>query len=294
MSLQSRFQSVDSTTDPLYFVRYLDRLSANPEIMRCREMGLEFIAASGVCDVTEIGCGTGDVCAQIAVRYPAFRVLGLDKSKTMLEEGRRRHGSITNLQLREGSFVELLNSRPNIVWIERVLVHCEDPESAFAIAARSLDSNGKLIVIEPDWGTLVVNGLEPRLASLWTSDIANMQLSGTVGRRLPLFFKKHAMTLQRHHIAFLPFKSVAELNNLIDLERTISSAITRRVLSPDDGLELRKQFSQVDAKGELYGFVALIIALGKRLEKNLGTAVCQETRQNCIARTAPSLSYEKS
>jgi ubiquinone/menaquinone biosynthesis C-methylase UbiE len=265
MTIQSRFQSVDSTTDPLYFVRYVDRLSSNPEIIRCRKMAIEFIARDVPCTVVEVGCGVGDIAAQVARLSPDCRVLGLDKSKTMLEESRRRHAGIPNLEFREGSFAELPSLRADVVWIERVLIHCDEPESALKISADSLQLNGKLIVIEPDWGTLVVNGVQPRLAGLWTADLTNVQLSGTVGRQLPLLFRKNSIALERHEVAFLPFKTKAELDNLINLERTISNSVNRKAMSTAEGLELMKQFSDADEKEELLGFVALVIAMGHKV-----------------------------
>ena len=265
MTLQSRFQSVDSTIDPSYFIRYVDRLSTNPEIIRCRRIGLDFIAGHPVGDVVEIGCGVGDVCAQIAMLNRDSQVLGLDKSRTMLEESRRRHGNVSNLKFGEGSFTNLQGRRADAVWIERVLVHCENPESALGMAADSLGSNGKLVVIEPDWGTLVVTGVDPKLVGPWTADITNVQLSGTVGRKLPLVFKKNSIALESHEIAFLPFESKADLNNLIDLQRTISGAVTHNVMSPSEALELTSQLAHADENEELFGFVALVIALGRKV-----------------------------
>ncbi|QFP76786.1 methyltransferase domain-containing protein [Deinococcus sp. AJ005] len=56
-------------------------------------------------DIVDLGCGTGEQAAQLAARFPAACVLGLDSSPEML--ARAGEHSIQNLRFEQGSILDL-------------------------------------------------------------------------------------------------------------------------------------------------------------------------------------------
>lgn len=56
-------------------------------------------------DIVDLGCGTGEQAAQLAARFPAARVLGLDSSPEML--ARAAEHPIQNLRFEQGSILDL-------------------------------------------------------------------------------------------------------------------------------------------------------------------------------------------
>ena len=58
--------------------------------------GFDLLARVGVAPNTvwDLGCGTGDLTAALATRWPSAQVWGLDSSEEMLEEA-RRHSTVT-------------------------------------------------------------------------------------------------------------------------------------------------------------------------------------------------------
>ncbi|MDV6375237.1 methyltransferase domain-containing protein [Deinococcus arenicola] len=61
-------------------------------------------------DIVDLGCGTGEQAAQLAARFPAARVLGLDSSPEMLARAAEHSvskGSAPNLHFEQGSILDL-------------------------------------------------------------------------------------------------------------------------------------------------------------------------------------------
>lgn len=93
-------------------------------------------AAEGVTSILEVGCGEGNVTAELATRFPRARVVGSDLSPEIVAEARRRH---PDLEFRTESIYDLDGhaERFDLVVACEVLEHVDDPERALRQLARS-------------------------------------------------------------------------------------------------------------------------------------------------------------
>ena len=94
--------------------------------------------------ILDIGCGTGRLTAEIASRVPGTRVVGVDRSRTMLAEARRRASGLTlgqadatRLPLRDRTF-DAVFSTATFHWVH-------DHATLFAEISRVLVPGGRLV-----------------------------------------------------------------------------------------------------------------------------------------------------
>ncbi|MER3419589.1 MAG: hypothetical protein C4290_03265 [Chloroflexota bacterium] len=111
----------------------------------------------------DVGCGTGADAIALAARLsPGGLVLGLDVNGAAFADARRGAasrlavfllGDAQRLPFREATF--------DGVRAKRVLHHVHNPAWAVAEMARVTRPGGRVVAIEPDWGTAAVSGARP-------------------------------------------------------------------------------------------------------------------------------------
>jgi ubiquinone/menaquinone biosynthesis C-methylase UbiE len=85
------FRAVDHTTDPDFFVRYLDTVSAQESIQALKRRSFALLDVQPGAHLLDVGCGTGDdvrILGQLV--GSRGRVVGVDHSETMITEARKR------------------------------------------------------------------------------------------------------------------------------------------------------------------------------------------------------------
>src|SRR3954469_10620598 len=95
--------------------------------------------------IVDLGCGTGELTARLAVLSPGCDVLGVDSSSAMLEKARPlsrprlrfEQGRIEDWSA-EGAF-DVVFSHATLQWVD-------DHEALFAKLARALAPGGQLLV----------------------------------------------------------------------------------------------------------------------------------------------------
>ncbi len=58
---------------------------------------------NGARRIVEVGCGTGIVLRDLAAAFPDWEIIGIDASRTMLDQARRRTAALPNVRLVVGS-----------------------------------------------------------------------------------------------------------------------------------------------------------------------------------------------
>ncbi|MBU1672435.1 MAG: class I SAM-dependent methyltransferase [Actinobacteria bacterium] len=82
--------------------RYDDMFPASSRYLRTLELIVDIAAERDAGDVLDLGCGTGNLLAVLADRFPAARLVGVDPSSGMLERCRARFGSNGRVSLAAG------------------------------------------------------------------------------------------------------------------------------------------------------------------------------------------------
>jgi SAM-dependent methyltransferase len=188
-----RFDDLDSTTDPSYFVRYLDAAATRPYFRELKRrtydaLGLE----AGEC-VLDVGCGTGEDVQELARLVGAGgRAIGVDLSETMVAEATRRvedSGLPVEFCVADAATLPLADGSVDGYRSERTYQHVTDPVAALAEASRVLRSHGRIVFAEPDWEMLVVDSSDAELTMRILACHRDATQNGRIGRQLPALMK---------------------------------------------------------------------------------------------------------
>lgn len=192
------FSAVDDHPDTAALVAALDEQADLPAIRRLRESAIAFLSPSSGDGVIDAGCGTGDMTRLLAATVaPGGTAVGIDTSSTMITEAKRRTipGSL-RLEFRRGDVtrLEFADACFDCSYSERVFQHLKEPEAALAELVRITKPEGRIAVIDTDWGMHAIHGAERRLTDRVVGCWVDHMPNGRSGRRLPALFAAAGMT----------------------------------------------------------------------------------------------------
>lgn len=161
------FEDVDRSPAAAELVRYLDNVAALPAVRAIHDATEALLAARPGERVLEVGCGTGADARELARAVaPGGSVVAVDTSETMLAAARARHDETLAVTYERADVTALpfADAAFDVVRIERVLQHVPDVARACAEMARVLQPGGRLLALDTDWGSLVVDLADTALA----------------------------------------------------------------------------------------------------------------------------------
>jgi ubiquinone/menaquinone biosynthesis C-methylase UbiE/DNA-binding transcriptional ArsR family regulator len=114
---------------------------------RADALGLLALLAEGWV-VGDLGCGTGHLSALVAPYVG--RVVGVDRSRSMLAAARRRVDGLSNVELRQGELEALpvADGELDAAVLSLVLHYVPQPSQALAEAARATRRGGRVVVVD--------------------------------------------------------------------------------------------------------------------------------------------------
>lgn len=188
MPMATAFRAPDDTWQVDHLVGYLDEATAIQRIYEGKQRRAALLTPVPGLSVLDVGCGTGDSLRLIAERVsPGGRAVGVDVSVSLLEVGRTRaanqgwsaewvEGDAADLPFDDAEFDSAL--------AERMLQHVEDPGAVLREMRRVTRPGGTVVLAEPDWGSLNVDGGDPELCDLVARTAGARVRHRRVGRSL--------------------------------------------------------------------------------------------------------------
>ena len=182
------FIKVDQTSDPRYFVEFLDARKTIEGEREIKELVLDLLDLRLGAHVLDIGCGTGDDAREIAGLVGATgRVVGIDPSEVMVAEAKRRApASVAALEFRTGDVrkLDFTDSSFDAVRTDRVLMFVPEIEQALSEIFRVLRPGGRLVTSELDLETYFVDSPMVETSREVFAFFAQNQPHSRLGRQL--------------------------------------------------------------------------------------------------------------
>jgi ubiquinone/menaquinone biosynthesis C-methylase UbiE len=259
------FSSVDRTSEPGFFLRFLDEANKLPDVIAFRPIILSGLRLIGGENVLDLGCGLGDDTFEIAQIVGAQgRAVGIDVSENMILEARRRaseRGSAAVFEAGDAQALRFEDGTFDACRTERMLMHVPDADRAFSEMVRVIRPGGRLSVFDFDWETQFADSPYQETTRLITRSFCDSFKNGWIGRRLPRLFKQHAMTdvsiTPRAITISYPFLELL-------LGGHVARAQKAGLVAPADAQRWWTHLREAHEAGMfIYGFTALIVAGAK-------------------------------
>jgi ubiquinone/menaquinone biosynthesis C-methylase UbiE len=182
----NRFDQVDASGETDKLVEYLDRVDGMPQTVSRRRLAHDLLALSPGMVVAEIGCGTGTVARELAgIVGSSGHVHGFDMSKQFIAVARARAAKSgqVDFQVADAVALPLPDASLDAYRAERVYMHLSSPKAALAEAFRVLRPGGRLLIMDQDWDTLVLDG-DIATTRVVTRAFTDSLVNGTIARRM--------------------------------------------------------------------------------------------------------------
>jgi SAM-dependent methyltransferase len=262
-----RFDAVDAA-DPAACARFLDLAHSLPEVQRWKQFGHERLQVEPGHSVLDIGCGTGtDALALAAMVGPNGRVVGIDLSESLIALAMQRAAGLglpvtfQQADIHAMPFVDGAFARTRI---DRVLHFLPDRSRALAEAARVTAPGGLMLVTEPDWGTLVIEGGDPAVTALILSVQGGAGADACIGRRLPALLEGAGLTVEAVQESALSLADFRHAAMLFSLEGLTARAVAAGAVSAGTGVHWLRSLQEAAGRGELRCRLGGVIACARR------------------------------
>jgi ubiquinone/menaquinone biosynthesis C-methylase UbiE len=184
----SGFPSVDAAADRERYVEYLDSQAGAPFWREAKARTLALLEVKAGHTALDIGCGLGDEVRAMAAS--ARVAVGVDASAFLVEEARRRTDPNLDVRFEHAQAEQLPFEDASVdrLRVERTLQHVGDLGAATGELWRVARPGARVVALEPDWDTLVVDAgplaSTRAVCTAWADGINNPAVGRQLARRL--------------------------------------------------------------------------------------------------------------
>jgi ubiquinone/menaquinone biosynthesis C-methylase UbiE len=257
----SAFSRVDAATDSRSLVDFLDRTAA-AHFGEINRRSIELLRLHEDARVLDVGCGTGDdVRAMRAAVGPQGCATGVDLSQQMIDEALLRDrasklpsrfvvGDARDLPFEDGSF--------EACRISRVLLHVADAESALKEVVRVTRPGGRVVTIEPDFGTMALAHPDRETTRKVLDSFCDSFAHGEVGRWLTTWFASLGMKDIRcePHVVRV---DADFLRRGFQLERAVQRAADLKLAAAEHCHEFSRRLDEIAAHEEFFCIATVLM-----------------------------------
>ena len=262
------FKDIDNADDPEMFVEYLDKVSSTDAALMYKPRSYDLLETRKGHSILDIGCGTGEDVREIAKLVGGeATVVGLDRSAVMIAAARARTkvedhsvhfsmGDVHRLSFRDETF--------NSCRADRTLMHLAEPQLALHEMLRVTKHKGRLVVIEPDWETLVVDSRVPTITRHIVNHRCDRIRNGWVGRKLYSFFKQALLTEVNVETFTMVFTDFKEADLILSLRKAAWQACSAGSISRNETNDWVSELTENAAKGLFFSGLTFYMLSGRK------------------------------
>jgi ubiquinone/menaquinone biosynthesis C-methylase UbiE len=180
----SRISPDDPTAGLLAF---LDHQEQAPDVAARRRRSCERLALCAGARVADVGCGAGTAARELAALVlPGGEAAGVDINPPLIEAARARAtaaGVPVTFHAANALSLPFADASLDGYRAERLYQHLPDPAAALAEARRVLAPGGRIVLVDQDWDTLVVDSDDLATTRSIVRGFGGGIVNAAVGRR---------------------------------------------------------------------------------------------------------------
>lgn len=184
----TQFTKVDQTSDPRFFIEFLDARKTVEGEREVKEVILDLLGLKPGAHVLDVGCGTGDDAREIAGRVgPTGRVVGIDLSEFLVNESKRRADGLgLPVEFRRGDArrLDFPDASFDCIRNDRVLMFVPEVETAISELVRVVRPGGRVVSSELDFEMQYLDGHFPDVTRKVFAAFAANNPQPCLGRQL--------------------------------------------------------------------------------------------------------------
>jgi ubiquinone/menaquinone biosynthesis C-methylase UbiE len=260
------FADVDQSLNPQSIVHYLERSRDVSDIQVLKKLSYVLMEAQAGKFLLDAGCGIGDdVRALAQIVGPQGRVVGIDKSQTLLNVARKSSEGLDlsgEFVLGDVSCLGIADSSFDGCRAERVLQHCDKPEQVLSEMMRVVRPGGCIVVVDVDYDSMITSLTNHTLARKLTQAKCDVVRNGWIGRQLPGLFRRFGLTDIRVFPTVLYFTEFDPEDSYWDFLFTVGQQL--EILTSDDIAEIRNDLQRLSERGEYFDFGVFFSVVGRK------------------------------
>lgn len=220
--------------------------------------------------VLDLGCGPAtDTIALGLIVGETGQVAGVDYDLAMLEAAKERtatagvDGWVSHLQA-DAVALPFAAGYFDACRSERLFQHLPDPMAALSEMVRVTKPGGRVVILDPDWGSLSIDMADTALERKFAHFHAESALhNGYSGRSLYRLFQRAGLKVIDEQIFPIVTHHSAVLTQSLQAETAWDRALAEGALTAEDRQRWFGQLARADQEGEFFASVNLIMVAGK-------------------------------
>jgi ubiquinone/menaquinone biosynthesis C-methylase UbiE len=268
LDVRSDFTDVDRARDPGHLVRFLNTLSALDVVRAYKRRSFELLRIQPGQVLLDLGCGNGDDARELAgLVGPTGRVVGVDRSETLIATARERLGSEplpVTLQVGDAYQLDFPDATFDGCRADRVFHHLERPEQAMAELVRVARPGAHVVTIDPDFETGIVDAPDPALTRRLLNLNCDSYRNGWMGRHMRALFRAAGLVEVAIEPLVVAFEEYTFANQVLALEGMVTRAQEAGVVRAADGARWLAELQQASAEGRFFGSLTAFMAVGRK------------------------------
>ncbi|MFC1475637.1 methyltransferase domain-containing protein [Candidatus Zixiibacteriota bacterium] len=258
------FTAVDNQPDPRFWVTVLDKTCRDPFCIAYKTRVKELLDPRPGGVYLDVGAGTGFDARAIINNVPAT-VMALDLSQTLMAEAISRGllncivGDVVSLPFKNNSF--------DGCWADRLFQHLAHPHTALDEIIRVTKPGGRIVIVDPDYDTQVMEFPDQELARRVFRFRAEVGLrNGAIAHRMPAMFAARGLTQVQVESMTRIINDPAAADNVMGLRTWARSAMSLDWFTEDEVLRWEELYDEVVAAQRFMWSVTFFITTGIKPE----------------------------
>lgn len=251
------FTDVDGQDVPAAWIDVLDTVRKVPAYVAYKARIADLLEPRPGGRYLEVGVGAGTDALALAARF-GVDVVGVDASRTMIDEARRR--GLADALVADARSLPFGDATFDGGWADRTFQHLADPTAALAELVRVTRPGGRVVVADPDYDTQVVEIEDQDLARRVLRFRADHLLrNGAIAHRTAGLFVRAGLAEVSVEGVPVVVRDPTALDHAMGLRSWAETARERGVLSASDARAWERGIDDAVAGGRfLYAFTVFV------------------------------------
>lgn len=267
-TIVSDFTDADRHHNTRELADYLEYVNTIPEIRGMKERSYHHLGLREGDVVLDPGCGSGyDAIRMAGMVGREGRVLGIDLNEQLLgiaRENAKGKDLSVSFEVQDISRLNFPDESFDAIRLERTLQILKDPGQALDELVRVLKPSGRLVAVEPDWDTLVIDPGSRETEEAFFRFCNNQFPDGSTGRKLYRYFRERGLRDVKVYPEPLLMHDFEPVFHLLNMKQFIMAAEEQGVIGHDTLAAWQQEMQSASDAGRFTFAGLFFVATGRK------------------------------